>query len=360
MPARPRGGSARRRRSLAVAALVLAAGRVRAEPPERGVARLEVEDQWGKPVPVYVYEPAKLRRDAPVLFVLHGMYRNAEDYLEAWIPEADRHRVLLVAPEFSGSRYRSSRVYQAGNVLDARGRPNERRRWVFAEIERIFDRVRETTGNRSRRYLLYGHSAGAQFVHRMAMLMPEARFAKAVAANAGSYTMADFELGYPFGLRGVPVDPKQLRAALGRPLVVLLGERDDDPKDPHLPDTAAARRQGAHRLARGRAFFRRAERVARELGADFAWRLETVPGVGHDHRRMARAASQILLGSDGSEGAPQGRRTPTSPRSATSSPSAPSNDSASRAGQGRGWNRTTSLSVRMQRSSTASSPAGPK
>ncbi len=344
---------------LAVPALVLAAGRALAQPGP-GVGRLEIEDRWDEPVPLYVYKPAKMRPTSPVLFVMHGVSRNAEAYLDAWIPDADRYGVLLVAPQFSASRYRPSRVYQAGNVLDRDGRQHERREWVFGEIERIFDRVREATGNRSPRYFLYGHSAGAQFVHRMVMLMPEARFAAALAANAGSYTMSDFEVGYPFGLRGAPVDPEKLRAAFGRPLVLLLGEEDDDPKDSRLPDSAAARRQGAHRLARGRAFFTRAERVARELDARFAWRLETVPGVGHDHRRMARAASRLLFGETEAKGARHRTSTPTSPRSATPSPSPPSTQLASRAAQGRGWNRTTSLSVRMQRSSTASSPPAPK
>jgi poly(3-hydroxybutyrate) depolymerase len=245
---------------------------------------------------VHVYAPRGIGSSAPILFVLHGMRGNAEEYLEAWIPEADRHGVLLVAPQFSAERYRPSRVYQAGNVLDGHGRVEERRRWVFAEIERIFDRVREATGNRSSRYLLYGHSAGAQFVHRMVLLQPDARFAKAVAANAGSYTMADFDVRYPYGLRGVPVGPKGLRAAFGRPLIVLLGERDADPKDPSLPDTAGARRQGDHRLARGRAFFERAERLSRELDAELEWRIETVPDVGHDHRKMVRAAAGVLFG----------------------------------------------------------------
>jgi poly(3-hydroxybutyrate) depolymerase len=358
--ARARSAPAARVAVAFLAALALAAGRARAESLGRGVGRLEIEDPWGEPIRVHVYQPARLRPTAPVLIVLHGVRRNAEEYLDAWIPHADRYGVLLVVPHFSGSRYRDSRVYQAGNVLDGRGRPRERREWVFGEIERIFDRVREAAGNRSQRYFLYGHSAGAQFVHRMVMLMPEARFAAALAANAGSYTMSDFEVPYPFGLRGAPVDSKKLRAAFGRPLVLLLGEDDDDPRAPHLPDAAAARRQGPHRLARGRAFFARAEAVARELDARFAWRLETVPGVGHDQRRMARAASALLFGEPVPRGAPHRTSTPTSPRSATPSPSRPSTQLASRAAQGRGWNRTTSLSVRMQRSSMASSPPGPK
>jgi poly(3-hydroxybutyrate) depolymerase len=345
---------------LAASALVLAAGRVGAEPLAPGVNRLEISDQWGKPIPVYVYKPESMRPDSPVLFVMHGVRRNAKEYLDAWIPHADQHGVLLVAPQFSASRYRASRVYQAGNVLDGRGRPQERSEYVFGEIERIFDRVREASGNRSQHYFLFGHSAGAQFVHRMVILMPEARFAAAVAANAGSYTMPDFDVGYPFGLRGAPVDTQRLRAAFGRSLVLLLGEEDDDPKDPRLPDAAAARSQGDHRLARGRAFFSRSEEVARELKTPLDWRLEIIPGVGHDHRQMARAASQLLFGEREAMGAPSRMSTPTSPRSVTPSPSPPSTEAASRVAQGRGWNATTSLSVRMQRSSMASSPSAPK
>src|SRR3712207_6943257 len=57
----------------------------------------------------------------------------------------------------------------------------------------LFDFVREATGNPSEQYRIYGHSAGAQFVHRLALFVPEARFATAIAANAGWYTMPTFD-----------------------------------------------------------------------------------------------------------------------------------------------------------------------
>ena len=41
--------------------------------------------------------------------------------------------------------------------------------------------MKAATGNRSERYFLYGHSAGAQFVHSFLYAMPQAR----VAAVAG-------------------------------------------------------------------------------------------------------------------------------------------------------------------------------
>ena len=40
---------------------------------------------------------------------------------------------------------------------------------------------------------IYGHSAGSQFVHRFLMTRPDAPVERAVAANAGWYTLPDDE-----------------------------------------------------------------------------------------------------------------------------------------------------------------------
>ena len=56
-------------------------------------------------------------------------------------------------------------------------------------VEHLFDYVREKSGATQDTYLLDGHSAGAQFVQRLVTFLPEARYSRAVAANAGVYVM---------------------------------------------------------------------------------------------------------------------------------------------------------------------------
>nr|ALS89287.1 MetaGeneMark_Unknown Function [uncultured bacterium] len=83
---------------------------------------------------------------------------------------------------------------------------------------------------------------------------------------------------------------------LGRDVTILLGEDDSDPDGAMLLKSPEAMRQGEHRLARGRTYHRHAAMLAERLGVPFAWKLVTLPGVGHSHRAMAGPAARILLG----------------------------------------------------------------
>src|SRR3546814_15764648 len=56
-----------------------------------------------------------------------------------------------------------------------------------------------------------------------------------------------------------------------------------------------AMRQGPHRLARGRTYFRVARETAAAMGARFGWELVTVPDVGHSNGKLAPHAARILL-----------------------------------------------------------------
>src|SRR3546814_13949249 len=74
-------------------------------------------------------------------------------------------------------------------MRDADRRPLERRFWTYRAVEAVYEAARAAAVPLATGYRLYGHSAGAQFVHRMVSFMPEARIEAAVAANAGCYTM---------------------------------------------------------------------------------------------------------------------------------------------------------------------------
>lgn len=250
-----------------------------------------------RPMTVWYYRPSLFSATSPIVFVMHGVKRDADLYRDNWKGAAERSGVLLVCPQFSNEDYPCRRNYQLGNVVDRAGRSIPKERWVFGVVERLFDAVRDMTGNTSERYCIYGHSAGGQFVHRLVLFLPEARFSVAVAANAGVYTMPTFGGdSFPYGLRGSGSTPELLRRAFGRRLVVLLGEEDTDGQDPLLRTSRRARRQGPNRFERGQLFYATAEREAARMRAGLNWTLETVPGAAHFDELMIPAAAQALLG----------------------------------------------------------------
>src|SRR5206468_1144657 len=180
--------------------------------------------------------------DTPVVFVMHGVSRHGEGYLADWIPYAQRQMFLVVVPEFSEKDFPGAEGYGYGNTVDKAGRPVPREQWSFSMIEPAFDAMREKLGNRSERYSIYGHSAGAQFVQRFIYFVPRARLLRAVCANAGWYMLPDLVFTFPYGLGNTPVSDADLQHALRLPLVVLLCTADADPHPPqlrHTPDAAA-------------------------------------------------------------------------------------------------------------------------
>jgi poly(3-hydroxybutyrate) depolymerase len=256
-------------------------------------------DGWaGSPLRVHATRPPGLAADRPVVIVMHGVQRNARDYRDQWHELALRHDFLLLVPEFSAADFPGSEGYNFGYQRDREGQPRPRDRWAYAALEPLFDDARRRFGVTTPRYALYGHSAGAQFVHRYLFFTPDARIARAVPANAGWYMMPDYATGYPYGLGGSAVTPEDLRRALALPVTVLLGERDTDPEHPSLRRTPEALRQGANRLERGQRFFATAQAQADRQGAPFAWRQVLVPGADHDNRLMAPAAIPWLIGAD--------------------------------------------------------------
>ena len=253
-------------------------------------------DNAGGPLTVWYHRPPGLSDTAPIVFVMHGVKRDAANYRDNWTVAAERFGFLLLCPEFTKSDYPRRRAYQLGNLVDRAGEPLPKEAWTFGMIERLFDSVKETTGNASERYHIYGHSAGGQFVHRLALFLPEARYATAVAANTGWYTMPKLDgRKFPYGLKDSPSTPETLEKAFGNRLVLLLGEQDTDADDLFLRQSKGARRQGKNRFERGQAFYAAARDEAARMGVTLNWTLQTVPGVAHFDELMMPAAARALL-----------------------------------------------------------------
>ena len=204
--------------------------------------------------------------------------------------------MLLLVPEFNSKDFPSGR-YNRGNIMGLDDKVLQPKNdWTFPIIERIFDDVKKRTGNRSSQYDIYGHSAGGQFVHRFVEFMPRARYRRAVAANAGYYTLPLGESAdpYPFSLKNTQTPEADVKTVLQRDVVVLLGEGDTDPNDPDLYHSPEADKQGLYRLARGKNFVKVAGDEAARLRVTLKWHLVTVPGVGHSNTNMAATAAKAL------------------------------------------------------------------
>lgn len=249
-----------------------------------------------RPINVFTYRPEGDLKAMPILFVMHGVLRNAADYRDNWIEIADKYGVLVVTPEFSKEHFPGSREYNLGGMFDKDGNQVEERFWAYSLIEPIFDRVLEMTGSEQTRYDIFGHSAGAQFTHRFFLFKDGLRARHVVSANAGWYTLPDFEIAFPYGLKNTAIDEEGLRNRLESRLLIQLGEEDNDPKHKYLRTTAEAMEQGAHRFERGHRFFERAQKTAEEQGVDFRWSIRTVPGVGHNNAKMASDIADYLFG----------------------------------------------------------------
>ena len=248
------------------------------------------------PLSVHYYWPSTVDENARIVFVMHGLLRDGERYRDRWQDHAHEHGFLLIAPEFDREFYPADADYNlAGMVNDeANSDFNAEENWAFHRIELLFEVIQLSTPFTTECFGIYGHSAGAQFVHRLVLFHPEARFDVAVAANAGWYTLPCQETEFPYGVGDAPVPDSKLAQALRRRLVILLGEEDVDKAHHSLRRTPRALEQGTHRLERGRFFVETGKESAKRLGVEFGWRIETVAGAAHNDREMSAAAVRFF------------------------------------------------------------------
>ena len=267
-----------------------------------GEHELVFTDWPGPEIAVHLFVPDELKADTPIVFVMHGWSREAKRYFNDWTALAKEQNFVVVVPHFPVSDFRGSNDYNLGHVFEERGgdmRPREE--WTFSVIEHLFDDIVARLGGVQSEYTLYGHSAGSQFVHRYLYYVPDARVNRYIAANAGWYTMPDFDTEYPYGLEDAAIDEAGLRAAFAKDMVLLLGREDTDFNDPDLRNTPEAKRQGKNRLARGLTMYYVAKTNAEKIGAELNWRVVVVEGADHNNAKMAPTAATLIPGKSAPE-----------------------------------------------------------
>jgi poly(3-hydroxybutyrate) depolymerase len=276
-----------------IAVFLLAAALVSAaESLTAGNGRFQFSGWDGAALTVWYHAPTTLTPATPIVFVMHGQLRNGDEYRDQWADLARQYGFLLLVPTFSNADFPGFESYNYGNVIGPDGQRRPASLWAFTAVERLFDYAKSIAGITAPTYFIYGHSAGAQFVHRLFFFLPEARAARVMSANAGAYMIPDFEIAHPYGLKGSGITEADLKIALRRPVLVLLGEADMDPNHRPMPRTPEAMLQGIHRFSRGLNYFRIASEQTVRLGVPFGWKIATVPDVAHNNTLMAPHAAR--------------------------------------------------------------------
>jgi hypothetical protein len=245
-----------------------------------------------RPVTLHCYRPAGFTPDSPVVLIQHGMLRNGDEYRDFWVPAADRHGLLLVAPTFAALHWPQAEHYNNGLVLDgATVRPRDA--WAFAIPLRVFGALRAAGVTRRAKAHLFGHSAGGQFVHRLLSTQKHDALEAVIAGNPGWYSLPTLDKPFPAGLGGIGVTHQELVRLLAYPLTILAGDQDIETVGASLPSQPEAIAQGLHRFARAHHYLKAGQAEAARRNTVCNWRLVPVAGIGHDGAAMSRVAAAL-------------------------------------------------------------------
>jgi pimeloyl-ACP methyl ester carboxylesterase len=223
---------------------------------------------------------------------MHGNDRNAKDYISAWIPHIKNKNIIVVAPRFDKRNYRYFFLLESANSSGVIN--NNSNDYINSSISSFYNFFKSKFSLNTNKYMMFGHSAGAQFTHRYMLLSNDKRISNAVVANAGWYTFlngADF----PYGINNSPIDitPSDIRWFMSNRSTLLIGGNDISLND--VNSSRGAINQGRTRLDRANNYFNVMIDIADKENIPLRWTYKVVDRVGHDYKKMTFQAAKILL-----------------------------------------------------------------
>ena len=265
---------------------------------EADESKYEFSNWSGISLPVFITKPTKINKSTRLVIVMHGRKRNAEEYRNQWIEAAKDLNLMVIVPEFSEQNFPEVWGFNYGNVKTKEFKSIQKELHSFSAIEPLARDALKRFKLHSNHWGIYGHGAGAHFVHRFVLYNPNASYTLAIAANLGWYlSMTDQE--WPFGLTNSGIETEQLKKSFSRYFLLLLGRADISTK-PNTPYVAknfdAIRLQGKHRLDRGRNFFKSSIKKSKSIGQFFKWGMVEVPTTkGHSNtEQMVPYAAEMF------------------------------------------------------------------
>ena len=238
--------------------------------------------------------PEEINNQTQVLFIVHGGARDSEKYLDIWKKFTEHKNIILVAPEFKRADYED---YEYLNISDDYGVLNKNlNEHLHNSLSIFFSFFKSKYNLEIDTYKLYGHSGGAQFVHRLLLFSDYDNVSSAVIAGAGSYTFLNNE-NYPYGLKeSNHLSDKKIKRYLSQRVTFLIGNQDIKKFESSKKNNIQAKAmQGNNRFEVGINYFNNLITVSERQKIPLRWKFQIAKGVAHDNEEMSLLASEILL-----------------------------------------------------------------
>ncbi len=248
-----------------------------ASPPEPAARRFGTLSYWFQAAP----GPS---RSTGLLIAVHGVRRDAIEQLRAFAEQASGRGCHLLVPCFDAQHYPD---YQR------LGRPGHGQRADLHLIALVAGLAGEHGFDPSA-LRLYGHSGGAQFVHRFVMAHPDMVRRYALSAP-GWYTFPDETLHYPLGTGHPPAEFPRLEAwrYLRVPGRVFVGQREHAHSRLLRRNEALDQTQGRTRLDRARKWVQAMQLAARTQCLQASLDLVELPEGAHRFSGLVRRTALV-------------------------------------------------------------------
>lgn len=221
---------------------------------------------------IALYRPLNCRIRGDIL-LFSGMNRNYQEYRDAMEPIAQHLCLRLYSPYFDKEHFPPKDYQRGGRGLEI--------------IPILIAALRKQDGTHIP-YFMIGHSAGAQFLERIAAYAAPQNIQKFIIISPSSYVLPSLENEEPYGFKDH--SPQEIATYLQEPLTILVGGKERG-ETAHLLKNKEAMMQGLNRLERAEKTFFMAQEISQKMDISLKWSFHKLPHLGHDFKKMLQSPS---------------------------------------------------------------------
>lgn len=226
----------------------------------------------------YVSDTQPAQGLRPLIVAIHGSYRVAESYRDAFVALADKLGAVVLAPLFPCG------IEGPDDTESYKFCVTPKTRFdlvLLAMVDELNSRMQGTLA--VDRFALFGYSGGGQFAHRFAYLHAQRLAALSIGAP-GKVTLMDDTLPWWRGLAGLEAlagQPLALEYLRKLPVQLVIGDADDQETDVATAPGSPHWMEGINEAGLNRLALMDSLRASL-LAGGVAARLDKVDGVAHE------------------------------------------------------------------------------